>query len=130
MKALALILILLLTAVAFGQEAPAPSKSCAGKSRPETKLTPKQTRDAIVDRTELPVPAGARVQGCVILEVFISEIGTVECINALHGLPLLVDSVIPGVEKWKFKAIGKHRDGTLQLCWHNGWEVGNEFEKK
>jgi len=130
MRVLALILTLLLAVMAFGQEkATAPSNGCEGKSRPETKLTPKQTRDAIVDRTELPAPNVAKDHACVILDAFIAADGTVECVAPLHGEAALSSIVIPAVEKWKFKAIGRRRDGTLQLCWHNGWEVGNEFSK-
>jgi len=126
---------LLLAGVSWGQDkakdttATTPS-SCEGRVRPAVKLTPAQTRSAIVERTDLPVPSGARVQGCVVLDVFISETGTVECMAPLHGLPILLQSVMPEVEKWKFKAVGKRRDGTMQLCWHNGWEVGNEFSQK
>jgi len=122
---------LLLAGVSFAQDKTATtSNSCEGKARPETKLTPKQTRDAIVDRTELPTPAAARDHSCVVLDTFIGGDGTVECVTPLHGDASLSSVVIPEVEKWKFKAIGKRRDGTLQLCWHNGWEVGNEFANK
>jgi hypothetical protein len=131
MKAVALTFALLLALVSFAQEkTPATSNACEGKARPETKLTPKQTRDAIVDRSQLPTPTEAKDRACVVLDTFIAGDGTVECVTPLHGDAALSSSVIPEVEKWKFKAIGKRRDGTLQLCWHNGWEVGNEFSSK
>ena len=131
MKAVVLTFVLLLAVVAFAQEkTAATSNACDGKPRPEIKLTPKQTRDAIVDRTELPTPGSAKDHSCVVLDVFVAVDGAVECVAPLHGDSALSLSVIPDVEKWKFKAIGKRRDGTLQLCWHNGWEIGNEFAKK
>ncbi len=129
MKAVIFIFVLLLAGVSFGQDTTqATSNSCEGKARPEIKLTPKQTRDAIVERAELPTPIAAKDHACVVLDVFVGGDGMVECITPLHGDAAL-STVIPEVEKWKFKAIGKRRDGTLQLCWHNGWEVGNEFAK-
>ncbi len=131
MKAFVLTLVLLLAVVSFAQEKTAATlNTCEGKPRPEMKLTPKQTRDAIVGRTELPPPTTAKDHACVVLEAFIGGTGMIECIVPLHGEASLSATVIPEVEKWKFKAIGSRRDGTLQLCWHNGWEVGNEFAKK
>lgn len=125
-------LVLFLATVSLAQQtketAPAASYSCTGHERPAVKLTPAQTRSALVERTDLQVPAGT-VKGCLVLDVFLSGEGSIECVSQVRGDTSL-SSIIPDVEKWKFKAVGKRRDGTLQLCWHNGWEVGNEFSKK
>ena len=55
-------------------------------------------------RPRYPRPARqARIQGTVILEAIISEQGSVENLRVIKGHPLLIQSALEAVRRWRYK---------------------------
>jgi periplasmic protein TonB len=50
-----------------------------------------------------PLARQARIQGVVVLKVFISKTGDVEDVQLVSGHPLLAPAAIEAIKQWKFK---------------------------
>ena len=55
-------------------------------------------------RPRYPVLAvQARIQGTVVLEATISELGSVEDLRVIEGHPLLIERALEAVRQWRYK---------------------------
>lgn len=69
------------------------------------KLTPEEATEKLVYRVEPEYPASAleqRIQGVVLLEVYIRRDGRVREVRILQGNALLADAAAAAVKQWKF----------------------------
>lgn len=72
----------------------------------------------VASKTAPEYPAAAkqlRVQGTVEVEVFISEDGKLEKVEAASGNPILTRSAVECVKQWKFKPSGSAVQATLSF---------------
>ena len=62
-----------------------------------------------------PLAKGARVQGVVLLEAFITAQGTVEGVRLINGHPLLHEAAIQAVKQWRYRPQAGPVTSTIQL---------------
>jgi hypothetical protein len=106
------------------------SEGNARKLKSDTKLANEQMRERIISCISPIVPKGARLEGCVVLEIRVDVQGRVEKIRRMSGHPLLVSPVIGTVSEWHFKSSDRPVIGELALCYKNGWDIECKDHKK
>ena len=93
-----------------------------------------KTMKRATKKVEWVIPAlvrAARIQGTVVLEVFVGPTGEVECVSVISGHPMLVGAVVDAVRQWKFlpaKQDGKpvSYSGTLTFSWGKSMSLLNQ----
>jgi protein TonB len=78
-------------------------------------------------KVEWVIPAlarAARIQGTVVVQVFVGPNGEVDCVNVVSGHPMFIGSVVDAVRQWKFlpakqdgKPVGYSGTLTFALSW-------------
>lgn len=96
------------TTVPVGTTAPAQASAGANSTNPQSApgALPDSTSLEIVKSKRADYPQFARergIQGQVMLKILVSETGDVEKVDVLSGDPMLAESAVSAVRKWKFK---------------------------
>ncbi len=114
-----LVLLLVVSVVA----AMSAAAQCEKLSEPKLTFTSKQMLKRLEHRTDIAVPPGARIHGTVAARVYLNSDGSVECVQVLHGHPLLTKPVRESLFHWRFRAPRQKAVGDLYITWKNGWTL-------
>ena len=96
---------------------------CEKLSAPKLKFSSEEMAQRVVHRTDIAVPSGARIQGTVVARLYLRPDGTVECVQVVHGHPLLAEPVKRSLPNWRFRESAERTVGDLHISWKNGWSL-------
>ncbi|HMK31528.1 MAG TPA: energy transducer TonB [Terriglobales bacterium] len=95
-----------LFASVLSESRPAPELPWAAVSKPPTKVSTGVAEGLLISKVTPVYPAlarSARIQGQVILQAVIGKDGTIQNLHVIKGHPLLIESAMDAVKKWRYR---------------------------
>ncbi len=87
---------------------PTPPSREASKTPTRLRMSESSLQPALINRVNPvypPIAKAARIQGSVVLEVYVSKLGSVENVSVVSGHPLLIQAAIDAVRQWQYMPV-------------------------